>query len=115
MIKIDENTNIYVRIDTDKELELFCNFINRNYPNKFCWASDIPREYIDNKYIYQHFSLRGTLYIGTDYSFYQSSAYYKVGEIHLGVNTDAEVVSVYDIIGENNDIPIIPDWIKEME
>ena len=111
---IDENTNVYVRIDSDEELKSFCNFINKHYPNKFHWSSDNPRKNIDNKYIYKYFSLRGTLYVGKKYAFYQTRSYYNVGEIHPGVGVDAVVVSVYDIIGEDNNKPIIPEWLKGM-
>ena len=111
---IDENTNVYVRIDTDEELRLFCDFINKHYPNKFHWSSENPQESINNEYIYKHYNFRGTLYIGNNYAFYQTYDYYNVGEFHQGIDVSAEVVSVYDIVKGDNDIPIIPKWLKGM-
>ena len=111
---IDKNTNVYVRIDTDEELKSFCDFINRYYPNKFHWGGEEPRRTINNKYIYKYCSLRGTLYIGKNYRFYQSTEYYKAGTIHEALGKNAEVVSVYDIIEGNNDIPTMPQWLKGM-
>ena len=108
---IDENTNVYVRIDSDEELKSFCNFINKHYPNKFHWSSDNPQESINTEYIYKYYSLRGTLYVGKNYAFYQTRSYHNVGEIHPGVGVDAVVVSVYDIVGDNNK-PTIPNWLK---
>ena len=111
---LDENTNIYVKIDNDDELKLFCDYINKNYPNKFCWYSDsldsnFQRKRITIEYMKKFLSkFQVTLSINAGFVFGFNTTKLKSGAVVNG----KKVVSVYDIVGDNNNKPIIPNWLK---
>lgn len=109
---IDEKTRVYVRIDTDKELELFCDYLNKHYPNKFHWGSDyIAQERITKDYIKKFFSYDCTLYI-ENFAFLVNYKRYNSGEkVKINLYEEVKVVSVYDIIDDGNNTPIIPNWL----
>ena len=110
---LDENTNIYVKIDNDDELKLFCDFINKNYPNKFCWYSDsltpsFQRKRITIEYMKNFlFTFQVTLSINAGFVFGFNTTKLKSGTVVNG----RKVVSVYDIVDDNNK-PTIPNWLK---
>ena len=45
-------TGFYIRINTEDELQLFCDYLNQRYPYKSHWASDHSK----NKEIYPKIS-----------------------------------------------------------
>ena len=110
---LDENTNIYVKIDNDDELKLFCDYINKNYPNKFCWYSDsltpgFQRKRITIEYMKKFLSkFQFTLGINAGFVFGLNTNKLKSGTVVNG----RKVVSVYDIVDDNNK-PTIPNWLK---
>lgn len=110
---LDENTNIYVKIDNDDELKLFCDYINKNYPNKFCWYSDsltpgFQRKRITIEYMKKFLSkFQFTLGINAGFVFGLNTTKLKSGTVVNG----RKVVSVYDIVDDNNK-PTIPNWLK---
>ena len=110
---LDENTNIYVKIDNDDELKLFCDYINKNYPNKFCWYSDsltpgFQRKRITIEYMKKFLSkFQFTLGINAGFVFGFNTTKLKSGTVVNG----RKVVSVYDIVDDNNK-PTIPNWLK---
>ena len=104
---LDENTNIYVRINNDDELKLFCDFINKHYPNKFCWYSDSLTPGFQRK--------RSTIeYMKKFLFYYQAILNIACFEFlfKLEMPADGTVMSVYDIIGDDNNKPTIPNWLK---
>ena len=106
-MRLDENTNVYVKIDNDDELKLFCDFINKHYPNKFYWYSDsltpnFQRKRITIEYMKKFlFNYKAILNIDC------SEFVFK-----FGMSAGGTIMSVYDIIGYDNNKPTIPDWLK---
>ena len=86
---------------------------NKNYPNKFCWYSDsltpgFQRKRITIEYMKKFLSkFQFTLGINAGFVFGLNTTKLKSGTVVNG----RKVVSVYDIVDDNNK-PTIPNWLK---
>lgn len=113
MIKLNRNTQCYIRIDKEEELEMLCEFINSYLPNKFRWASENnPVPIITKEYITKICNCyKETLYIGKNYSFMRTHNYLNIGDKSYAEDGLKETISIYDIDGIYNNTPNIPKWI----
>ena len=105
MITINKYSDFYIKFNNRKEVELFCKYINRNFPNKFRWNCDrfppsrIDADYILNELYYTH----NAFHINPNYIF----TYSVLRE---------DCFSIYDIEGMVDNIPQNQDlltWISK--
>lgn len=112
----DRNSCFYIRIDTEDELQLFCDCLNQIYPNKFHWASHkdslkgsypyINKEYIKN--IIDPFI--NTLFIDMEKMILQyRNAYLRAGTEPYG----HRVISIYDFVEDVNK-QNLPKWLNNI-
>ena len=93
MITLNKNSNFYIRFNNRKEVELFCKYINRNFPKKFRWNNrKFPPSRIDANYILSELHIHYAFHINPEYIFTYNSDY-------------EDCFSIYDIEGMGDNIP----------
>ena len=105
MKTINRHSDFYIKFNNRKEVELFCEYINRNLPNKFRWNSDdYPPLRMDANYI-------------LDELYKYELAFHINPEYILTYNSnDKDCFSIYDIEGIGGNIPQNQDlltWIPK--
>lgn len=112
----ERNSCFYIRIDTEDELQLFCDYLNQRYPNKCHWASDSSSledsyPYINKEYIKNIINpFMSTLFIDTEKMILQyNKRYLKVGTDFYGY----KVISIYDFVEDINK-QNLPEWLNNI-
>lgn len=105
MQTINKYSDFYIKFNNRKEVELFCKYINRNFPNKFRWNSDeYPPLRIDANYILSEpYTYEFAFHINPEYIFTYTA-------------NDKDCFSIYDIEGIDGNIPQNQDlltWIPK--
>lgn len=98
MQTINKYSDFYIKFNNRKEVELFCKYINRDFPNKFRWNGDeYPPSQIDARYILKEFRIEySVLHINPGYIFTYSGLREDCFSIY-----DVEVI---DNIPQNQDL-----------
>ena len=112
----ERNSCFYIRIDTEDELQLFCDYLNQRYPNKIHWASDSSSlkdsyPYINKEYIKSNVNpFTSTLFIN------MKNMILQYRNIYLEAGTELyghKVISIYDFVEDINK-QNLPEWLNNI-
>ena len=109
-------TGFYIRINTEDELQLFCDYLNQRYPYKSHWASDHSKNKeiypcITKKYIKDKINpFSNTLFINMKSMIIQYVLKNLIGGTEYNGN---KVLSVSDFVEDINK-QNLPKWLNNI-